>query len=180
MDEFTRIHADHYETMAAVPRPWPAAEVISELVMKSSGYFFYASTVVKFVDDKDFRPTERLQIIMGISEPGSESPFSALDQMYIQILVNGPQIIRPRLLRILTVIAAKLDLSVPHIERLLELEPGDVQLMLRGLHSLIKVDGDDVIVYHASFLDFLNDPTRSGMFYVGGSQRHGTGGYLAP
>ncbi|KAF7335044.1 NACHT domain-containing protein [Mycena venus] len=92
VDEFTRIHGDHHETMAAVPRPWPPAEVIHELVEKSSGYFIYASTVIKFIDDKDFRPTERLQVIMGIAgpEPESQSPFGALDQLYTQILVNFP------------------------------------------------------------------------------------------
>ncbi|KAJ6506771.1 hypothetical protein C8R45DRAFT_817186, partial [Mycena sanguinolenta] len=171
-EEFTRIHADHHETMAAVPRPWPAAEVIDHLVEKSSGYFIYASTVVKFIDDKYFRPTERLEIIMGIAELDSESLFSALDQLCTQILVNVPQSVRPRLFRLLTVVAAKWNLKVPHIEQLLELKPGDVRLILRGLHSLFNIDGDNVTVHHASFLDFLDNPARSGVFYVGSLQRH--------
>ncbi|KAJ7787032.1 hypothetical protein B0H14DRAFT_2196066, partial [Mycena olivaceomarginata] len=78
VDEFKRIHAEHRETMAAVPRPWPAAEGIGNLVDKSSGYFIYASTIIKFIDDKYFRPTDRLEIIMGTAEPDSETPFSAL------------------------------------------------------------------------------------------------------
>ncbi|KAJ7686144.1 hypothetical protein B0H14DRAFT_909321, partial [Mycena olivaceomarginata] len=52
VDEFRRIHTEHNETMKAVPRPWPAAEVVDKLVKKSSGYFIYASTVIKFRDDK--------------------------------------------------------------------------------------------------------------------------------
>ncbi|KAJ7310758.1 hypothetical protein DFH08DRAFT_791964 [Mycena albidolilacea] len=169
--EFARIHTEHYETMAAVHRPWPAAEFIRQLVDKSSGYFIYASTIIKFIDDKYFRPTERLEIIMGTGEPDSESPFGALDQLYTQILVNVPQTIRPRLLRILTVIAAKLDLNFLDIEQLLELKPGDVQLALRGLHSILNMDGENLTVHHASFLDFLDSPTRSGMFYPGPQQR---------
>ncbi|KAJ7875717.1 hypothetical protein B0H14DRAFT_2568568 [Mycena olivaceomarginata] len=143
VDEFTRIHADHHETMAGVPY------------------------------DKYFRPTERLEIIMGIADPDSESPFSALDQLYTQILVNVPQIIWPRLLRILTVIVTGLNLIIPHIEQLLELKPGDVQLTLCGLHSVVKIDErlQHVTLHHASFLDFLDNPTRSGMFYVGSSQQ---------
>ncbi|KAJ7822060.1 hypothetical protein B0H14DRAFT_2519081 [Mycena olivaceomarginata] len=66
---------------------------------------------------------------------------------------------------------ANLDLRIPHIEQLLELKPGDVQLTLRGLHSIVKMDGNTVTVHHASFLDFLNNPTRSGTFYVGPQQR---------
>jgi hypothetical protein len=173
VDEFVRIYTEHHETMATVPRPWPAALVISRLVEKSSGHFIYASTIIKFIDDKYFRPTDRLKIIMGIAESefDSESPFAALDQLYTQILVDNSQAIRPRLLRILTVIAAKLNLTIPLMERLLGLKPGDFRLTLRGLHSLLKMDEDNVTVHHASFLDFLDDPTRSGMFYVRSPQQ---------
>jgi hypothetical protein len=113
---------------------------------------------------------------MGIAEPNSESPFGALDQLYTQILVNVPQTIWPRLVQILTVIAAQLDLDVPHIEQLLELKPGDVRLVLHGLHSIVKMD--TVTVHHASFLDFLDNPTRSGMFYAGPQQRADFACYL--
>jgi hypothetical protein len=108
---------------------------------------------------------------MGTAESDSESPYSALDQLYTQILVSVPQTIRPRLLRILTVIAAKFNLGIPHIEQLLQLKPGDVRLTLHGLHSLVNMDGDNITVHHALFLDFLDNPTRSDIFYVGGSQR---------
>jgi hypothetical protein len=33
------------------------------------------------------------------------------------------------------------------------------------------MDGDNITVHHALFLDFLDNPTRSDIFYVGGSQR---------
>ncbi|KAJ7852761.1 hypothetical protein B0H13DRAFT_1484916, partial [Mycena leptocephala] len=47
-DEFARIRRDHHETMADVPIPWPSAAVLDYLVEKSSGYFIYAATVIKF------------------------------------------------------------------------------------------------------------------------------------
>ncbi|KAJ7118218.1 hypothetical protein C8R44DRAFT_854231 [Mycena epipterygia] len=167
-DEFTRIHRDH-ETMARVSKPWPAVADMEHLVRKSSGYFIYASTVIKYIDDKNFRPADRLYIIMGLAEPDLESPLAALDQLYTQILSDAPR--RPRLLGILTVIVAKLHLSVDHIEQLLELKPGDIGLALRGLHSLVEIRCDWVTVHHASFLDFLNDPTRSGPFYINSQHR---------
>ncbi|KAJ7465918.1 hypothetical protein FB451DRAFT_418073 [Mycena latifolia] len=176
--EFSRIHRDHSETMANVLRSWPEKKVIEDLVVKSSGYFVYASTVIKFVDDKNFRPTDRLDIIMGIVEPDVEyaSPFGALDQLYIQILSDVPPMLQ--LLRILTVVAAGLhsDLHISKIEQLLELRSGDVRLALRGLQSVVQVPVDDedlslrITVHHASFLDFLSNPSRSGIFYVTGSQ----------
>ncbi|KAJ7489267.1 hypothetical protein FB451DRAFT_685818 [Mycena latifolia] len=184
VDEFARIHRDHRQTMTMVSSPWPSQEIVDHLVKKSSGYFIYASTVVKFIDDKNFRPTERLEVITGITEPYSGSPFAALDQLYTQILAAATA--RPELARILTVIAANLDamVAVSCIEELLDLKPGDVLLALRGLHSVINLrseslDEDDedscqwvmLEVHHASFLDFLNDSTRSGVFHVGDSHR---------
>jgi hypothetical protein len=162
--------------MARIPYPWPTPETIGNLVGKSSGYFIYASTVIKFIDDKNFRPTERLAIITGITEPFSESPFASLDQLYTQILSQVHA--RPQLLKILMVVASKLLFShgPAHIEQLLELEQGDLRLALRGLHSVItgleEDNSDDswgLNFHHASFRDFLQDPGRAGIFYVGGS-----------
>ncbi|KAJ7910302.1 hypothetical protein B0H13DRAFT_1615852, partial [Mycena leptocephala] len=136
-DEFARIHQQHHETMASVVSPWPSWRILNNLVEKSSGYFIYASTVIKFIDDKDFRPTERLEIVMGITESDFGSPFSALDKLYIEILAAVPA--RPQLPRILSVIAAKLNLTTRHIDQLLGLNSGDVRLTLRGLHSVINV-----------------------------------------
>jgi hypothetical protein len=170
-DEFARIHQQHHETMGSVVSPWPSQRILDDLVEKSSGYFIYASTVIKFIDDKDFRPTERLEIVMGITEPDFGSPFSALDKLYIEILAAVPA--RPQLPRILSVIAAKLNLTAHHINQLLGLNSGDVRLTLRGLHSVIKYKAIfPITVHHASFLDFLKDPTRSGLFHVGDVHHH--------
>ncbi|KAJ7814085.1 hypothetical protein B0H13DRAFT_2465291 [Mycena leptocephala] len=143
-DEFARIHQQHHETMASVVSPWPSWRILNNLVDKSSGYFIYASTVIKFIDDKDFRPTERLEIVMGITESDFGSPFSALDKLYIEILAAVPA--RPQLPRILSVIAAKLNLTTRHIDQLLGLNSGDVRLTLRGLHSVINVPPESTTI----------------------------------
>jgi hypothetical protein len=176
LDEFARIHREHRATMARVPHPWPSLDIIDKLVNKSSGYFIYASIIIKFIDDKYFRPTERLAIITGMAEPQFERPFAALDQLYTQILSEVPA--RPLLLKVLKVIATKLSskaLSVTSIEQLLELEPGGVPLVLRGVHSVINLSDDEedkegIFFHHASFSDFLQDPARAGIFYVGDCQ----------
>ncbi|KAJ7290510.1 hypothetical protein C8J57DRAFT_1114502 [Mycena rebaudengoi] len=172
-DEFTRIHREHHQTMADVSRPWPSDDVIARHVRKSSGYFIYAKIVINFVDDKNFRPTERLEHLWECSH--SESPFGALDQLYMQILSTAPA--RSRLLPILRAMAFfRFKIRTSAIEELLELNPGDVQLTLRGLHSVLAIPEheDDtwepIRVHHASFDDFLNDPKRAGEFYVGDLQ----------
>ncbi|KAF8203557.1 hypothetical protein K438DRAFT_573498 [Mycena galopus ATCC 62051] len=165
--EFTRIHQDH-ETMVDVADPWPSQSDLEHLVDKSSGYFIYAATVIKFIDDPDFRPTERLDIVMGIVEPENGSPFSTLDQLYVQILEAVPG--RRQLLRILSVIAANISLSLPHVEQLLGMKTGDVRLALRRACSVVDVpsDSQDLLTpHHASFLDFLNEQKRSRVFFTG-------------
>ncbi|KAJ7738237.1 hypothetical protein DFH07DRAFT_85587 [Mycena maculata] len=175
-DEFHRIHGEHSETMATVPLPWPSTAVLDHLVEKSSGYFIYAATIIRFIDDKDFRPTERLNVIMGISTPESaedESPFWPLDQLYIEVLSQTPLVNRPRLFKILAVALSDLDLGIDHIEQLLEIKSGDVRLSFRGLHSVLKIQEDGrVKVHHASFHDFLSNPNRSGEFHVGSVHLH--------
>ncbi|KAF7371527.1 AAA-16 domain-containing protein [Mycena venus] len=80
-DQFARISHEHGHIMTDVPTPWPSPDVVDSLVHKSSGYFVYASTVIKFIDDKKFRPMEQLALVLGITSTDSEAPFEALDQL---------------------------------------------------------------------------------------------------
>jgi hypothetical protein len=63
--EFARIRRGHNGTLAMVPSPWPSPEITDNLVQKSSGYFLYTATIVKFVDERDFGPMERLNLLIG-------------------------------------------------------------------------------------------------------------------
>ncbi|KAJ6464623.1 hypothetical protein C8R47DRAFT_69020 [Mycena vitilis] len=162
--EFRRIRREH-EAMRAIPEPWPHPAVVEELVHRSSGYFIYAATAIRFVDDRDFRPAERLE---ELRRPALRfnSPFAHLDQMYTQILSTVPVSVRPRLLSILCAIMHFNNAKAVELEELLQLRDGDIQLTCRRLSSLLQVV-PRLAVHHASFLDFLADSARSGEFYVG-------------
>jgi hypothetical protein len=166
-DEFSRIHHEH-QTMANIPSPWPSPEILEKLVSKSSGYFIYASTVIKLIDDKNYRPTERLALVQDGTE--SDSAFDALDQLYMKILSSVPR--QTQLLPLLCAIA-NFDFRPDTLDRLLRLDNGDTRLLLRGLHSVLWIpeehdDFNRIDSHHASFFDFLNNPRRSGAFHVGG------------
>ncbi|KAF9077754.1 hypothetical protein BDP27DRAFT_488461 [Rhodocollybia butyracea] len=176
LHEFARIHDEHHETMATFPRPWPTPDVLDILVERSSGHFIYASTIIKFLDDKHYHPNKRLNVDVLKDQTGTDLVFGALDQLYIAILsaVPGPR--QPQLIPTLCALA-NFDLSPRVLDRLLELEGGETRLLLRELHSIfvvpsVKNEGlpwrGAVSAYHASFYDFLNDPKRSQKFYVGG------------
>ncbi|KAJ7450419.1 hypothetical protein FB451DRAFT_722387 [Mycena latifolia] len=171
--EFDRIHCEHEETMASVPTPWPTQEIFEVLVDKSSGYFIYAATIIKFIDDRDFRPTERLAAVVKNLPTECGTPFHALDELYSQILRDTP--FQSRLLDILCVIVhgSMLQLSTENIEKLLGLDPGDVKLTLRRLLSLLLVPQNQthfICLHHKSFRDFLLDSNRSGKFHLGPKQ----------
>ncbi|KAJ6471473.1 hypothetical protein C8R45DRAFT_836390, partial [Mycena sanguinolenta] len=167
-DEFLRIRLQHFQTMSSIPSPWPLPHVLEELVSKSSGHFIYASTIVKFIDDKNYRPTERLAIVQDGTKVGAESAFDALDQLYITILCSAAR--QSELVPILCAIA-NFDLAVATIDRLFGYVKGETCLLLRGLHSVLNIPSNDekkISSHHASFLDFLNNPSRSRNFHVGG------------
>ncbi|KAJ6448155.1 hypothetical protein C8R45DRAFT_172760 [Mycena sanguinolenta] len=176
-DEFARIHREH-STMAQIPIPWPSPEIVEKLVWKSSGYFIYASTIIKFTDDKSYRPTQRLALVLDENGTGSESPFDALDQLYMTILSSAPR--QFEFIPILCILAKEDGQAISVIDELLGFEMGETRLLLRGLHSVIKIyeghsrhrraEKGRIASYHASFLDFLNSATRSQKFHVGNLQ----------
>ncbi|KAF7328903.1 putative nwd2 protein [Mycena venus] len=178
IDEFARICREH-RTMVDVPTPWPSPEILDYLVEKSSGYFIYASTVIKFIDDKYSHPKERLAVVQYLAPSTSETPFAALDQLYIQILSQVPTRFRSKLRDVLQcTIVSDMKLYRVQLEWFLGLEPGGVELILRGLHSVLKVTpyamfriGSGISVHHASFLDFLQDQQRSTSFYIDSENR---------
>ncbi|KAF7340663.1 NACHT domain-containing protein [Mycena sanguinolenta] len=169
-DQFSRIH-DQHDAMANIPLPWPPPPVLEELVRNSSGYFIYAATIVKFIGDDDYRPTERLRMIQDGSRTDCRLPFDSLDQLYMTILHAAP---RPsELLPILCAIA-NFDVTARIVDRALGFTDGDTRLVLRRLHSVLYVPSNDeywhISPYHASFADFLNSHSRSQNFYIGDSQ----------
>ncbi|KAJ7651436.1 hypothetical protein B0H17DRAFT_418929 [Mycena rosella] len=172
-DEFTRIHHEHRHTMGNTLTPWPSPATLEALVIKSSGYFIYASTIIRFIDDKGFRPTKRLESIQKLSSDDSDSPFAALDQLYFQILSSAPDSSHSNLCDILCAVA-NFRLSSKDIDLLLGLDADDTELILRNLHSVLSMGSTlypVITVHHASILDFLHDHKRSSTFYIDAHRR---------
>ncbi|KAJ6457550.1 hypothetical protein C8R47DRAFT_170120 [Mycena vitilis] len=162
--EFSRIHREHRETMKDIPAPWPSNRIIDRLVRKSSGYFIYASTVIKFIDDKFSRPTERLEAVQNLSPLDPDTPFAALDQLYMQILSEVPARFRCRLRDIFVFLPKTV---IPrYVDLIFEMKPGETELILRPLRSFLDVGPfGHISAYHASFHDFLQNPRRSSNFH---------------
>ena len=146
--------------MSSVPKPWPSYHVLDDLVDRASGQFIYPATVLKFVGDPNYRPSDRLGIItsLPVISPSAltSKPFGALDQLYSQILSMSPD--KQRTLDILgALIAMQASLRglhlewSPHVEllrvaeKLLGLQSGDGPQALRMIHSLVHITGRSLI-----------------------------------
>ena len=177
-DKFQEIKSTH-RLCAYIPPQWPLPNVLEQLVRKSSGQFIYASTVIRYVASVRHKPVDRLDIILGIRPPQRDLPFAELDALYTHILYGVEDI--ERVLEILSVVFfctnfnQFLDwrLSPPKIEKFLCLQPGDVELYLGDLNSLVNIEPRQTIrVLHASLGDFFVDPTRSKPFWINCEARH--------
>ena len=168
---FDEIKQNH-PSKAHLPMSWPSSEDIGRLVKKSSGQFIYASTVVKFVNSHRHWPPDRLKIIFGQSNSGQETPFAELDNLYHLILTSVADIGKLQdflmflILQPFSQLSPWLTQTTTLIEKFLFYRPGEIDIMLTDLHSIIYVpppedEFRELQFFHASFSDFLLDRSRS-------------------
>ena len=169
--EFSRIQDSkrHQDMMQFIPKPWPSDKVIEQITDKSGGYFIYAATVIKYVDEEYFPCLDRLDQVLGASaarcHDHEETPFAELDRLYSSVLSICPKSRLPHLKRVLAFIRDRPHVST--MEEFLGLRPGELTLILRGLRSIVAVDDKGRLYsFHASFLDFLFDPARAKEYYI--------------
>ena len=150
---------------------WPSPHDIRVLCKKATGFFIYASTVLKFVTSEADLPSERLSLITSLPESTLEEGKSGVDQLYTQILQQAFSGIQPgnsqQYLRFQAVVGAILllfnPLSIQDLSHLLGCSTQYIKNTTRSLHSLLLVPGsieDPIQIFHKSFPDFLLDQNR--------------------
>lgn len=157
---FNRIYYSHKLNEAEF---WPHHSHIRLLVQNSGGMFIYASTVIRYVDDYDFHPVDRLNEI--INNSTGSTPYLELDDLYRRIL--GAHKDTDLLLRVLNMICCNSDWALigsEDIEELLQLREGTVKNVLRRTSSILDIN--TLSFYHKSFKDFIHDKERSQEFFI--------------
>jgi hypothetical protein len=170
---FAEIKRNH-PSRAHLPPLWPSRQDIRRLVEKSSGQFIFASTVTKYVNSHRHWPPDRLKIIFGQSEPGQETPFAELDSLYHLILSSVADTEKLQDLLMFLVLRPfsqlglllQLKQTTTLIEKFMFYRPGEVEMILTDLHSIIYVPPpedkiEELRFFHASLPDFLLDRSRS-------------------
>ncbi|KAK1216330.1 hypothetical protein PQX77_021042 [Marasmius sp. AFHP31] len=152
------------------PTPWPSEADLEILVERTCAQFIFAVTVIKFITGAFRHPIEQLRIILEKTRPcrPGTSPYQQLDILYNYILSVNPDYeeVRPILAAILSI--PDKARTPACIELLLGLPTGQVAAALRGMHSVLNIQGsgDEICIFHTSFRDYLFDQTRSGCFHI--------------
>ncbi|PPQ84421.1 hypothetical protein CVT25_011248 [Psilocybe cyanescens] len=176
LSEFQSLKCNH-PAKDHFPPIWPSVNEMTELILRSSGHFIYASTVIKYIGSRRHSPITRLSYILQQSIPATDTPFAALDALYQQILM-GVDDLDSAFKIIATLLLENSSILPPtatSIELLHSFQPGMVKIALCDLHSIVHVpEGpeESLWMYHASFSDFLFDGERSGRFSLDGAATH--------
>jgi hypothetical protein len=174
-DKFQEIKSTH-RLRRYIPPQWPLPNVLDKLIEKASGQFIYASTVINYVSSIRHKPQDHLDVILGIRPPQRDLPFAELDALYMHILSGVEDI--DFVLEILSVLLFSNNRfpwpwSSSLVEEFLSFQPGDVEMFLGDMSSLVNVGPDQKItILHASLTDFLMDRTRSKGFWVNPPAQH--------
>ncbi|KAF8347572.1 hypothetical protein F5887DRAFT_1281201 [Amanita rubescens] len=158
-DEFSRIF-----TGRRISFSLPEADIINRLVSEASGQFIYASTIIKYVDNQDRNIQKQLEIILKHRRANPISPYTPLDQLYIQILSQQQNV---RLLRDVFVLVIALGrVDVEFVCRRLRVRKEDLEPGLRRMHSILNISDVAIEAYHLSLRDFFQDKERAGKYYI--------------
>ncbi|KAF9443939.1 hypothetical protein P691DRAFT_839705 [Macrolepiota fuliginosa MF-IS2] len=166
-DELAKIGMEH-----DIPVPWPCERDMGTLVNLSGGLFIYANTVVRFIGDHNsLGPEDQLRAVVAlatsVAKASSEHPLSELDFFYLLIMQRVPaKILQTVQWILLATNVPAVEIDVKRNRQLLGLSPSQLQTACRTLHSVMKVEADDIVFYHASFMDFMQDPQRSRQFCI--------------
>lgn len=175
--QFRDIQRRHIALGSQFPSPWPSESEVARLVAKASGQFIFAATVTKFVDSPRFSPTKRLDIVLGLSSPGKDTPFASLDTLYRFILASVAD--ASQVLEVLSLLMFSHDTSVYlQVDVVEELLGFEIHRALIDMHALIFVpppsrDSKALLrMHHASMYDFLLDTSRSKEYTIDAREGH--------
>ncbi|KAF4616916.1 hypothetical protein D9613_008390 [Agrocybe pediades] len=172
-DHFTEIKSSH-TFRRLIPATWPTSETIDTLVRKSSGQFIYATTVVRYVQSARHMPHHRLDALLHLRPSFKDLPFAELDSVYKHIFSTVKDM--DTVLEVLALVVVHVGQSafpVNEMEKFLDLESGYIHVAFFDLGSLVEFREETGLYHneiprylirflHASFVDFLLDPKRSG------------------
>jgi hypothetical protein len=162
----------------------PPASAIHSLVHKSGQLFIFAFTAVKYLSQQDLTSKDVYSRLHDLLIPLSDTPphprTGMIDQLYTQIFTAAwsgklEREVEDMRAVLNTIICLRRPLSTTGISALLGETPGDMEIRLRPFCSVIEVPGptnSPIVLFHASFPDYVTDPRRSHRFALDTRRHH--------
>ncbi|KXN91226.1 hypothetical protein AN958_01910 [Leucoagaricus sp. SymC.cos] len=185
------LNASFTEIRNAFPPPiiegrWPSNCDFLQIANAARGLFVFAQVVIRFIaDTRVGNPIGQLRYVLtalsnlGPLDNHRENPFAVLDAIYTAILFNVPLQVLDNTKQILQIAfyhtrrgVSSEEVNFKGIYTYLGLSREDAIAALRPLHSVIcfrkdrPIDRSRPYFYHASFRDYLEDPSRSGAYSI--------------
>lgn len=172
----------------SVPRDWPSEAAFLKLASAASGLFVFPAVAIRFIEDADrANPVSQLDLVLSTIDRSKvilpeDQPFAHLDALYTQILISIPPSSWPTAKRLLGFsLCSRGDesfglrpasRSLKGMSVILNLEQDVIYTSLNNCYSVLEIPSPkdayskSVTFFHASFVDYLTDSTRSKDFYV--------------
>jgi hypothetical protein len=165
---------------------WPGDTAFEKLLDRSGVLFVYAATVMRFLDNSKFDPSEQLDRVLNGDSRTAFEAYRMLDSLYFQVLATaaspegGLETLKEdlvdRVRRLIgTVVCLQQTLSAKDIVALMGLNKYETRQTLAQLSAvLICEDNEPVRIFHPSFPDFLADSSRCAdeRFRLKASEQH--------
>jgi hypothetical protein len=165
---------------------WPGDSAFEKLLERTGVLFVYAATVMRFLDNSKFDPSEQLDRVLNGDSRSTAEAYRMLDSLYIQVLATAAspegsletlkEDLVGRVRRLIgTVVCLQQTLSAKDIVALMGLNKYETRQTLAQLSAvLICEHNEPVRIFHPSFPDFLADSSRcvDGRFRLEASERH--------
>jgi hypothetical protein len=165
---------------------WFSEDNVETLVQAGSGQFIYVATVYKYISDRRASPAARLNVVLTWTPHGGQAakPFEALDKLYHSILLAAKDTYEAvdthhgrdflLLLRAQHINSTEFENGVVYpaddLSVLLNLEAQAEEALISDLRSLVVLEPDCgglcLRLYHKSFSDFLEEPSRAKDLFV--------------
>ncbi|KAF9441958.1 hypothetical protein P691DRAFT_811603 [Macrolepiota fuliginosa MF-IS2] len=158
-----------------LPSPWPSEQEVWEIVDLSDGLFACAEAVSRFIDDDDSPgPEVQLRDVLRLAREHSAQkrrgdPSTGLDGFYTLVMERVPPKQLQAVLWILLVAHMPYTNNAIENANVVGLSESQFRNACRSLHPVLTINNDtppEMHFYHASFMDFLEDPARSKRFWI--------------
>lgn len=148
---------------------WPDQADLNALAARAGVLFIYAATLVRFIESELDNPERQLRSILNDTVDDPDRAYSAVDNLYLQILdraVKSERDAAHRYCRRLrdvvgAVVLVREPMSIQCLAQVTGIEAPEITLALRQLTAVLIIpESGAVTVFHPSFPEFILDDRR--------------------